>query len=225
MRPLGTVEQLESRRRRAVHLFKTVRNYSAVGRMVGAAASSVLRWVQVYQTDGRVGLDAHRAPGRPPRLSPHQKKRLVRLLLQGPRVLGYRTELWTLKRMARLIRCKFQVPYHPGHVWKLLTQLGWSCQKPERRALPRDEKTIAHWKRYVWPQIKKKLGADGHTWFSLTKAAFCSFRMSGERGHPKGKLPLCIIKFAMANFQPSVLSRFLQNIAASPCIYNSAEAV
>jgi len=33
--------------------------------------------------------------------------------------------------------------------------LGWSVQKPERRALERDEQQIVRWKREEWPRIKK----------------------------------------------------------------------
>jgi hypothetical protein len=40
---------------------------------------------------------------------------------------GYRTDLWTLPRVTELIHQKFGVRYHPAHVWKVLTALGWSC--------------------------------------------------------------------------------------------------
>jgi transposase len=89
-------------------------------------------------------------------LSPGQKAQLVRLLVKGPLRAGYTTDLWTLARVAKLIQQEFGVGYHPGHVWKLLTGLGWSCQKPERRALERDEAAIARWKYTEWPRIKKR---------------------------------------------------------------------
>jgi len=37
----------------------------------------------------------------------------------------------------------------------VLTALGWSWQKPERRAIERDEAAIARWTREAWPRIKK----------------------------------------------------------------------
>jgi transposase len=46
--------------------------------------------------------------------------------------------------------------YHPAHVSRILAELGWSYQKPERRAVERNEGAIAHWKRYRWVEIKKK---------------------------------------------------------------------
>ena len=78
------------------------------------------------------------------------------MLLKGSRAAGYRTDLWTLKRVAAMIQRDWGVPYHPCHVWKLLVSHGWSCQNPERRALQRDDAAIAHWKRSRWPHIKKR---------------------------------------------------------------------
>jgi transposase len=78
------------------------------------------------------------------------------MLLQGPRRHGYRTELWTLARVADLIAAKFGVRYHPSAVWHILRAMGWSCQKPERRARERDELAIQRWRQDDWPRIKKR---------------------------------------------------------------------
>jgi hypothetical protein len=48
------------------------------------------------------------------------------------------------------------VRYHPGHVWVILRhRLGWTLQRPERRASERDEEAIARWVQQEWPRIKK----------------------------------------------------------------------
>ncbi len=156
MRPPGTAKQLEKRRRRAVQLLESGQTLAAVAHQVGAAVSSVFRWQQAYRRQGSRGLETKPTPGRPSRLSPAQKRWLVQLLSRGPLRFGYRTDLWTLGRVTELIRAEFGVRYHPAHVWKVLTGLGWSCQKPERRALERDEAAIGQWKREEWPRIKKR---------------------------------------------------------------------
>ena len=161
MRPQGTPQQLEGRRLQALRLLKKGKSLSAVARWLGAAKSSVFRWYQAYQRQGRKGLRPKPIPGRPPRLSESQKRRLRRWLLQSPLAFGYKTDLWTLKRIARLIEDQLHVRYHPNHVWRLLTGMGWSCQKPEKRARERDERAIASWKRYRWPHIKKRRKAWG----------------------------------------------------------------
>ena len=156
MRPQGTAQQLERRRRQAIRLLQAGKNLSAVARALSVSVSSVFRWAQTYQRKGPQGLRPQPTPGRPPKLSQSQKRTLVQVLLKGPLAAGYRTDLWTLQRVAEVIDDQFGVQYHPCHVWKLLGSLGWSCQKPERRALQRNEAAIAHWKRYRWPHIKKR---------------------------------------------------------------------
>src|SRR6266536_2133935 len=156
MRPPGTAEQLEKRRRRAVQLLRAGRTLSAVARQFGASVSSVFRWWRAYQRAGQRGLRPRPTPGRPSRLSEAQKQTLVKRLVQGPLRAGYRTDVWTLGRVAELIHQEFGIRYHPSHVWRVLTALVWSCQKPERRAVERDEVAIARWKRHDWPRIKKR---------------------------------------------------------------------
>lgn len=93
--------------------------------------------------------------GRPPALSERQLQQLDRLLRRGPTRCGFPTELWTLKRVAQLIEAEFGQCYDPSGVWHLLKRMGWSCQKPERRARERDEAAIAAWRKKDWPRIKK----------------------------------------------------------------------
>ena len=142
MRPHGAPEQLEKRRQEAIRLSKAGKNLPAIARVLSASVSSVFRWLQAYQAKGVRGLKPQPTPGRPPKLTQDQKGRLVQVLLKGPLSAGYRTDLWTLNRVAKVIDQQFGVQYHPSHVWKLLVSLGWSCQKPERRALQRNKDSI-----------------------------------------------------------------------------------
>jgi transposase len=159
MRPKGTAGELERRRRRAMRLLEAGHGLTTVARMVGAAKSAVWWWRTRVQRHGPQGLAPKPTPGRPPKLTAAQRVRLPRLLARGARAHGYATDLWTTARVATVITRTFGVAYHPAHVSRLLAGCGWSCQKPERRALERDEQAIAHWKRYRWVAIKKKPGA------------------------------------------------------------------
>lgn len=156
MRPPGTPEQLEARRRRAIEKLDAGESLLSVARAVNASVSSVHRWYQAYQLKGSKGLLPLPTPGRPPKLSAAQRERLGELLQRGPPAAGYETELWTLRRVAELIESEFAVAYHPCHVWRLLERMGWSCQKPERRARERDEEEIERWRRRRWSHIKKR---------------------------------------------------------------------
>jgi transposase len=157
MRPSGTAEELEQRRRLAMGLLRAGKAYREVARLVRASLSSVVRWKQAQRRDPRKGLRARPTPGRPPRLTTAQRERLRRLLLRGARAAGHTTELWTLRRIGTLIETEFGVRYSPVGVWKLLRHgLNWSWQKPERRARQRNEPAIEHWKTHTWPHIKKR---------------------------------------------------------------------
>lgn len=156
-RPQGSADLLEDRRRRALALLDSGHSLNEVGRRVGCNASSVMRWRDARRHGGEKALQVRFSPGRPWKLDKGQRKRLVRLLLQGAMAHGYRTNLWTTVRIAEVIQREFGVEYHRDHVGRLMHSLQWSPQKPERRALERDEEAIARWKRRDWPRIKKTL--------------------------------------------------------------------
>lgn len=155
MRPHGTPAQLEQRRRRAVELLDKGSNPPDVARKIGCSLSSVYYWNELRKKKGQEALKSKPVPGRPERLTGRQKRSLVKILVDGPLKQGYSTELWTLKKISKVIDKSFGVEYHPSHVWKILQDLGWSCQKPETQARERDEKKIKKWIRYSWPHIKK----------------------------------------------------------------------
>jgi transposase len=132
------------------------RSYREVAEAVGASLSSVVRWQQAYRRGGKVALLPKPTPGRPRRLEPVQMAALGALLAAGAQQAGYATALWTLRRVAEQIEKRFRIRYGLTGARKvLMQQLRWSWQKPERRALQRDEAAIAAWKRTTWPAIKK----------------------------------------------------------------------
>ena len=155
MRPKGKPEELERRRRRALALLKDGHGVCQTARMVGVTAGAITQWRQAYEARGEQALAAKPVPGRPPKLSAAQRRMLPRLLLQGPGKYGYATQLWTLPRIAEVIRKRFAVTYDPSSVWHILRSMGWSCQKPERRARERHEAAIERWRKQHWPRIKK----------------------------------------------------------------------
>lgn len=155
MRPFGTPKQLERRRLKAMELLDQGLSLNEAARRVGANPSSVMRWRDARNKSGEDGLKPKPASGRPPKLTSSQKKRLVKMLLKGAMANGYRTELWTTARIAELINRRFGVTYHRDHVGRLMSSLGWSYQKPEKRALERDEQAIEKWKKKEWPRVKK----------------------------------------------------------------------
>jgi transposase len=156
-RPKGSAELIEARRRQALRLLDEGFSLNEVGRMLGSAPSSVMRWRDAHNSGGEEALKVRFSPGRPRALTNRQRKKIVKLLLKGAMANGFNTELWTTRRVANLIEHHCEVQFHRSHVARLLHEMGFSCQKPERRALERDEEKIEEWKRKRWPQVKKTL--------------------------------------------------------------------
>jgi transposase len=140
MRPKGTAAELEQRRRRAIALLDQGLKPIQVAKTVGVSPPSVTRWRQAVQNDGQNAVAAKRHPGRRRQLTNIQLQRITLLLSQGARKHGFRTDRWTLSRVAQLIAKKFGVRYHPGHVWHLLRSVRWNDKKPESRASERVSK-------------------------------------------------------------------------------------
>lgn len=155
MRPSGNQKILEQRRYQAVELLEQGIGTNEAARRLGVTSAAVSQWKAMYQRCGKDALAATPNTGRPPLLNAKQKKRLLRLLLRSPHDFGFATELWTLERIGKVIRVHFGIDYDPSSVWHILRDLGWSCQKPERRARERDEQAIEKWRKQDWPRIKK----------------------------------------------------------------------
>jgi transposase len=164
-------KEMERRRKRAAAMFEKGYAAAEVARRVGVSRQAATRWRNAWNRGGQSALASKGAAGRKRRLNNDQRRQIIEALLEGPLARGYRTNLWTLPRVALLIKDLTGVSYHPGHVWHLLRALDFSCQRPTRRAIERDDKKIAHWKRAIWPQLKKKRCESGAPSSSSTKAA------------------------------------------------------
>jgi len=161
---------LEQRRMQAAQLLRKGLSEAEVARQVGVHRQSVNRWQRQLQTEGRAGLKRAKRVGRKPQLTLAELRRLGQMLTRGPDAFGFATNLWTLPRVARVIAQEWGINYHPGHVWRVLRQMGWSCQRPTGRALERDEDVIRQWKRQRWPALKKKPSSRARPSSSSTKA-------------------------------------------------------
>jgi len=155
MRTPGTPEELERQRFRAVALLEAGHRPGEVAKRLDVSPAAVSQWKKLYQQSGLEALKATPHPGPKPKLTVAQRQKLERLLLKGPLAHGYQTDLWTLRRIAEVIERHFGVSYDPSGVWHVLKALGWSCQKPERRAREADEEALASWRQPRWTQIKK----------------------------------------------------------------------
>lgn len=156
MRPKGSAQELERRRQRAMALVFTYDyTQAAAAEAVGVTVRTLQKWVAAYRSHGKDGIAPSETPGRPPALDEKDLSKLERFLLKGARAYGFDNDLWTSERVGTVIEEKFGYSFHRGHVWRILQSMGWSPQKPERRAFERDEDEIEKFVKVEWKKIVK----------------------------------------------------------------------
>ncbi|HET6319393.1 MAG TPA: winged helix-turn-helix domain-containing protein [Chloroflexota bacterium] len=148
---------------RAADLFRRGAIPAEIARQLGVTHQVVSEWRKAWRQGGRAALRGAGRAGRRPKLSTAQLEKVQKALTRGAEANGYLTDLWTLPRVAEVIERVTGVSYHPGYVWYLLRdQLGWSWQRPARRAVERNDELIKRWVERRWPQLKKEPGAGTH---------------------------------------------------------------
>jgi transposase len=152
----GATDWLEGRRLRAWELHKLGWTQRRIAEALGVTQGAISQWLRRVRDAGGVeGLYRRSNKGAKPKLTPEQVGQLPSLLEQGPQAFGWWEDVWTRDRVCALIENRFGVRYHPTQVGHILRKIGWTPQKPVRKAVERDEAAIEQWKREEWPALKK----------------------------------------------------------------------
>lgn len=130
-----------------------------IARHLGVTAAAVSKWKAQLDAEGPQALQMRKATGRPPKLDQAARQALVEKLEEGAMAAGFPTEQWTQARVKQVIEREYGVRYHQNYISRLLNDLGWSVQKPDSRAIERDEELIRAWLSRDWPRIKKSAAA------------------------------------------------------------------
>lgn len=123
-------DALQKRRMRAANLLRRGLSQSRVAHQLGVSRQSVSRWAGRLEAHGQAGLRKAARAGRPARFEPAQRAALMASLKAGALAAGYGTDVWTLKRVGRLLREQTGIRYSESGVWHVLSRLGFSCQRP-----------------------------------------------------------------------------------------------
>jgi transposase len=162
---------------RAAEMFGRGRRQVDVVAELGVSAQTASRWYRAWQEQGQVGLAGAGRAGRRRKLTDEQLAGVEAALEKGPRANGFPTEMWTLARVGEVIDTVSGVRFSPTQTWTILRErLGWSRQRPARRAVERDDAAIATWVKQDWPRIKKAPGAAAPGSSSKTRAGSPSSR-------------------------------------------------
>ncbi len=188
-RPIGTADELERRRKRAVQAVADGQPRQTVAEVLGVHIKTVSRWVRAARKPG--GLNAKPQPGPAPGLTDANLRRLERLLAKGAKAHGWHNQLWTAARVARLIEREFRLTYHPEHVRKILKRrLGWTSQKPRRKARERNDKEVARWVGDEFPRIVREAWQRSAYIAFLDESGFFLTPTVRRTLAPRGKTPV-----------------------------------
>ena len=150
------LSEAAKKRVRAARMLKAGKGCAEVGLAVGVARQTVYTWKRLLDEGGIDALRAVPEPGRPAQLDAAQLASVRAVVLQSPTEHGFGTELWTLKRVGAVIERMHGVRFGQTQIWRILGSLGFSPQKPEKRAIERNDDAVRHWRRRTWPALKKK---------------------------------------------------------------------
>lgn len=148
-------KRLEQRRMKAGKLFQKGCTQAEIARTLRVTPAAVNQWRIVWHAHGLSGLKSKGHPGIQTALTKQKAQKLKRAILKGPRSFGYTTDLWTLERIKAIAKKEAGLSFGATWIWHTIIALGFSCQKPVKRAVERDEKAIAAWKLTAFPSLKK----------------------------------------------------------------------
>src|SRR5947209_12671715 len=161
-----------------------------IAEALGVAPKSGGRWFARARDGGPEGLRAHPSPGPPPKLSAAQRRLIPEFLWHGAEAYGFRGEVWTCARVARVIEEEFGVRYHKDHVGRLLKELRWTPQVPARRALQRDEEAIRRWRDEAWPELQRRARRERRVLVLADESGFYLLPGVVRTYAPEGRTPV-----------------------------------
>ena len=193
-------EAWERRRIRAGKLLGRGLSQALVARRLEVSRQSVLRWAKAIQEGGTNALRSRGRTGPKPALNDMDCERLASKLKEGPGANGFATELWTAKRVATLIQRELGVTLSEAQTWRVLRdRLGWSPQRPARRAREQDAQAVAQWKRYTWPRLRRQALKEGRTIVFVDESGLSQRPTRSRTWAPKGQTPVLEFNFNWKN--------------------------
>lgn len=161
-----------------------------IAEALGVSEETISRWLARASDGGLEALRARSRPGHPPKLSPEQKRLIPEFLWHGAEAYGFRGEVWTCARIARVIEEEFGVRYHKDHVGRLLRELRWTPQVPIKRAIQRDEAAIQRWRDEVWPELRRRARRERRVLVFVDESGFYLLPGLVRTYGPEGQTPV-----------------------------------
>jgi transposase len=180
----------EWRRMRALHLKHQGWKQRDIAAALGVTEVAVSQWLATARRDGAAALLARPAPGPIPKLTPSHQRLIPDFLWHGAEAYGFRGEVWTCARVARVLEEECGVSYSKSQVSRLLRDLGWTPQVPITRAIQRDEEAIERWRVAVWPELRERAKRERRALVFVDEAGFYLLPGVVKTYGPEGLTPV-----------------------------------
>lgn len=154
-------EKREKIRLKAGKLFQKGFGQAEVARKLKVSTAATNYWHKDWDEKGMQGLKSKGHPGFDSELDEKGRKAFKRAILDGPEEYGFETNLWTLPKLAKVLKKVSGFTCSEVWTWHIVRTLGFTPQKPQVKAKQRDERAIEQWKTRTLPSLKKM---GGKTW-------------------------------------------------------------
>jgi transposase len=162
---------------------------AVLGERWGLSPSCLYDWQQAFLWRGLDSLVYQHGGGRPEKLTPRQKKRLVELIEAGPLVVGCETACWHSVLIRVLIWREFGVLYKRHYVSTLLHNLGFSFQKARFVSDHLDTAKRLAWLQDKWPAIFRAAKRRGGLILFEDEASFAQWGSLSYTWARRGQQP------------------------------------
>jgi transposase len=152
--------------------------------------STVYAWLHAFVLDRFASLHHHKPSGRPAKLTPTQKHRLVELVAAGPEAAGYSTGCWHSALIQALIWREFDVMYSVHYVSELLGNLGFSYQKARFVSDHLNDEKREVWLTETWPGIVQTARRSGALLLFGDEASFAQWGSLAYTWAVRGQQPV-----------------------------------
>jgi transposase len=160
-----------------------------IAEALGVSEAAVSQWLAHARRTGAEGLLAHPHGGHV-KLTPEQKRLLPDFLWHGAEAYGFRGDVWTCARFAKVLRWEFGVSFHKDHVSRMLKAMGWTPQIPITRAIQRNEEAIERWRTETWPKLRSRARKERRTLVFTDESGFYLLPALVRTYGPKGETPV-----------------------------------
>ena len=179
----------EWRRFRAVELARLGWLHRDIAEAMGVSEAAVSQWLDHVRRAGPAALLSHPHGGHV-KLTSEQKRLVPDFLWHGAEAYGFRGDVWTCARIAKVLRWEFGVALHKDHVSRMLKAMGWTPQIPITRAIQRNEAEIERWRAETWPKLRSRARKERRTLVFTDESGFYLLPALVRTYGPKGETPV-----------------------------------